>query len=154
MPQGLPCRSTRTLPWVFEPTLIPTWAKCNNCAQKSLRITQNKYIESILEKWGMKDTNSIKVPIDPKLQLEQSDSTKLGYSTAYTSLIGSLMYAAIATCPNIVYTISQLASFTVNSNMSHWMAAKWVLRYSDKQNCYNVWYFCSVHNIVLTCMGI
>ena len=24
--------------------------------------------------------------------------------------------------------------------------------YSDKQNCYNVWYFCSVHNIVLACM--
>ena len=26
--------------------------------------------------------------------------------------------------------------------------------YSDKQNCYNVWYFCSVHNIVLACVGI
>ena len=28
------------------------------------------------------------------------------------------------------------------------------LCYSDKQNCYNVWYFCGVHNVVPTCMGI
>ena len=26
--------------------------------------------------------------------------------------------------------------------------------YSDKQNCYNVWYFCSVHNVVCACVGI
>ena len=29
--------------------------------------------------------------------------------------------------------------------------SKW---YSDKQNCYNVWYFCSVHNVVCACVGI
>ena len=101
----------------------------HNCAQKSLRITQNKYIESILEKWGMKDANSIKVPMDPKLQLERSDSTELGYSTAYALLIGSLMYTAITTCPDIAYAVSWLPSFTANPNMSHWTAAKQVLRY-------------------------
>ena len=26
--------------------------------------------------------------------------------------------------------------------------------YSDKRNCYNVWYFCSVHNVVCACVGI
>ena len=77
----------------------------------------------------MKDANSIKVPMDPKLWLEQSASTELGYSTAYALLIGLLMYVAIATHPDIAYTISWLASFMANPDMSHWMAAKQVLRY-------------------------
>ena len=77
----------------------------------------------------MKDANSIKVPMDPKLWLKQSDSTELGYSTAYALLIGLLMYAAVATHSDIAYAVSRLALFMANPDMSHWTAAKQVLRY-------------------------
>ena len=48
---------------------------------------------------------------------------------AYASLIGSLMYLAVATCPDIAYAVHCLGSFTSNPDMSHWMAAKRILRY-------------------------
>ena len=34
------------------------------------------------------------------------------------------------------------------------LQAQLQLLYSNKQNCYNVWCFCSVHNVVCACVGI
>jgi hypothetical protein len=50
-------------------------------------------------------------------------------SSSYASLIGSLMYLAVATQPDITYAIYRLALFTANPGMQHWTAAKRVLRY-------------------------
>ncbi|XP_050460197.1 uncharacterized protein LOC126856068 [Cataglyphis hispanica] len=47
----------------------------------------------------------------------------------YQSLIGSLMYLAVSTRPDISYAISILSQFNTNSGKVHWNAAKRVLRY-------------------------
>ena len=39
------------------------------------------------------------------------------------------MYAAVATRPDIAYAVYRLASYTANPGLSHWTAAKRVLRY-------------------------
>jgi len=44
-------------------------------------------------------------------------------------IIGSLMYAAIATRPDIAFTIFTLTQFTHRPTMLHWEAAKCVIRY-------------------------
>jgi len=47
----------------------------------------------------------------------------------YRELIGKLLYLAIATRPDIAYTIGVLCCFVENPGMEHWLAAKRVLWY-------------------------
>ncbi|KAL6420407.1 hypothetical protein ACFW04_014533 [Cataglyphis niger] len=47
----------------------------------------------------------------------------------YQSLLGSLMYLAVSTRPDIFYAISILSQFNTNPGKAHWSAAKRVLRY-------------------------
>ena len=47
----------------------------------------------------------------------------------YQEAIGSLMYAAIATCPDIAFTVSTLSQFLNNLGELHWDMVKRVLRY-------------------------
>ena len=64
-----------------------------------LTIKQTKYIESILDKYGLKDANSVSTPLDPNVKLkplEPTDSTTADGN--YASLTGSFMYAAIGIC--------------------------------------------------------
>ena len=47
----------------------------------------------------------------------------------YLSAVGSLMYASIATCPDITYAISHLGKYSANPGQAHWMAAQHVICY-------------------------
>jgi hypothetical protein len=119
-----------------------------------LKISQTRYIESILTRYGLLDANPVATPLDPKVKLEPITQTseKGDRSNNYASLIGSLMYAAVATRPDIAYAVNRLASYTANPGITHWTAAKRILRYlkgtkdlgiiykkteneSDKNNC-------------------
>lgn len=45
------------------------------------------------------------------------------------SHIGSLMYLAVATSPDLSYTVNVLSKFLERSSSAHWTAAKKVLKY-------------------------
>ena len=47
----------------------------------------------------------------------------------YISVVGSLMYLALTTRPDIAYTAGVLARFNSNPGLAHWQAAKHALRY-------------------------
>jgi hypothetical protein len=47
----------------------------------------------------------------------------------YHKAIGSLMYAAVATCPDIAFAVSYLSQFLENPGEAHWEAAKRVFCY-------------------------
>jgi hypothetical protein len=53
------------------------------------------------------------------------DMTKIPYMSA----VGALMYLAIGTRPDIMYTVSKLAQFNANPGPEHWKAVKHVMRY-------------------------
>jgi Reverse transcriptase (RNA-dependent DNA polymerase) len=97
-----------------------------NCDQsdKSIMITQTTYIDAILKKYGMEDANAVTTPMDSNLKLEPGEPEAGNRSNNYASLIGSLMYAAVATWPDIAYAVNRLASFTANPTLSHWDTAK------------------------------
>ena len=78
--------------------------KCNR-ENKTISIGQAQYIDSILQKWGMNKANKVAMPMDPHLKLEPSINDTPSKSTPYASLIRSLMYATVATHPDIAYTM-------------------------------------------------
>ena len=47
----------------------------------------------------------------------------------YREAIGSLMYASVATRPDITFAVSTLSQFLENPGEAHWEAAKRVFRY-------------------------
>ena len=112
-----------------EPTKIVGIEVDRDRARGTLTISQKQYIEALLEKEGLQNGNSVATPMDPSTKLYPSEGESEGRSNAYASLIGSLMYLAVATRPDIAYAVYRLGSFMANPDMSHWTAAKRILRY-------------------------
>jgi len=49
--------------------------------------------------------------------------------TPYREAIGSLMYLAVATRPDIAFAVSTLSRFLDNPGDTHWEAVKQIFRY-------------------------
>ena len=47
----------------------------------------------------------------------------------YMSAVGALMYLAIGTRPDIMFTVAKLAQYNTNPGPQHWQAVKHVMRY-------------------------
>ena len=112
-----------------EPSKIVGIEITRDREQRKITITQTSYIETILAKYGLQDACPVRTPLDPNIKLEPGEMETGNRSNNYVSLIGSLMYAAVATRPDIAFAVNRLASFTANPTMCHWTAAKHVLRY-------------------------
>ncbi|KAL5478632.1 hypothetical protein ACEPAI_2818 [Sanghuangporus weigelae] len=73
--------------------------------------------------------------MDPNVRLTSSQSPhsaeELGTmrDVPYREAIGSLMYAALATRPDIAFTVTLLSKFSVNPGPDHWKAVKRVFAY-------------------------
>ena len=80
-----------------------------------------------MQKEGLTDAHPVAVLMDPNIQLQPSEGEAQDKSNNYASLIGSLMYLAVATRPDIAYAVFRLGSYMSNPAMSHWAAAKRVL---------------------------
>ena len=95
----------------------------------TLGIIQSKYIELILERYGMQGANLVATPLDTNIKLEphEGGETTTTERSNYASLKGSLMYAAIRTHPYIAYATNKLCSFNKNLDLLNWTTAKHVL---------------------------
>lgn len=96
---------------------------------KSVKIIQKKYIQDIVNKFGLEDAHPALTPLEPKFKLSQLEESQTVDSIFYQSIIGSLMYAAIATRPDIMYAVSALSVFNSSPKRVHLNSAKRVLRY-------------------------
>ncbi|CAB0004906.1 unnamed protein product, partial [Nesidiocoris tenuis] len=76
----------------------------------------------------MENCKSIRSPMEINLRLEKPSDGNLP-DVPYQSLIGSLMYLATSTRPDIAFSVSYLSQFNACYRNEHWNAAKRVLRY-------------------------
>lgn len=99
-----------------------------------ITIDQQHYIEQLLQKFDMSDCNVVDTPMECKLDIEKSNvcDDKLPYQ----KLIGSLMYLAVLTRPDIAYSVSYLSQFNNGYSHTHWNYAKRVLKYLSKTKNY------------------
>ena len=91
---------------------------------------QKQYLETILQKYGMENANPVATPADPNVKLRKSDgvSNPVNPST-YQSMVGSLLYAAMATRPDIAQAVSAVSKFNANPDAAHLTAVKRIFRY-------------------------
>ena len=78
-------------------------------------LSQSHYIDFLLDKYGLTDANPVSTPMDPNVKLDMDVKTDRNQSISendlkldhgYAQLIGSLMYLALASCPDITYFIN------------------------------------------------
>ena len=80
-----------------------------------IKLSQTYYINKLLSKYGLQDTNPLSTPIDPTIKLDDQEEIPNKEKTSslskfgYANLIRSLMYLAIPTRPDIAYSINKLA---------------------------------------------
>jgi len=81
----------------------------------------------------MNQCRSISTPLNPGFQIRcDSDNCAEVDTTDYQSLIGSIMYLAISTRPDIMHSISKLAQRNSNPHVEHDCGAKHILRYLSR----------------------
>ena len=101
-----------------------------NEVDKSLLMHQKQYILNMLEKYQLSEANTVSTPADISVKLKKDDGiSKEVNSVTYQSIVGSLLYSAIATCPDIAQAVEVVAKFSSKPNEAHLTAAKRILRY-------------------------
>ena len=96
-----------------------------------IRIAQKQYTEEVLSRFGMENSKPVSTPLDPGTKLVKPDSCLREELEEYPfrELIGSLMYLAVGTRPDIAFAVNSLSQYNTCYNKEHWVAAKRVLRY-------------------------
>ena len=93
-----------------------------------ISIHQKQYILRLVKRLRMEDAKPVSTPADISVKLTKDDGvSKEVDSTEYQSLVGSLLYAAIATRPDFSQAVGAASKFC--SSSIHVTAAKRILRY-------------------------
>ena len=91
-----------------------------------LTLSQSRYAQKIIDRFGMSTARGIATPMDPAVDL-YVDSPRT--SEPYQSAIGSLMYLMVGTRPDLAFCVGRLAKFVSCPTELHWECVKRVLRY-------------------------
>jgi hypothetical protein len=101
---------------------------------------QSHYVEKILSCFGYKNSKPSPTPYDPSLVLRRNK--RIGRDQLrYSQIIGSLMYLASATRPDISFAVSKLSRFTSNLGDDHWHVLERVMHYLAGTMDYGIHYF-------------
>jgi hypothetical protein len=92
-------------------------------------LDQPKYVHDMLNRFHMADCRPTSTPIPVGLKLSRYEGDLLPPDHQYQALVGSLIYLAVNTRPDISHAVGILSRFMAYPTTTHWEAAKHVLRY-------------------------
>jgi hypothetical protein len=96
----------------------------------NITLQQHKYITDMLTEFNMTDSNPSLLPWSPGAELTFHDGDDaFGPDIPYSSLVGSLLWTAVCTRPDIAAAVSCLCRYVSRPKTCHWTPAKRVLRY-------------------------
>lgn len=93
--------------------------------EHSLKINQSALVSKVLKLFNMEDCHDASTPMEPGFKYDNGQIIDV----PYRQLIGSLMYLATTTRPDIMFSVSYLSRFLDKPTENTWKAAKRVLRY-------------------------
>ncbi|GKA74957.1 putative ribonuclease H-like domain-containing protein [Tanacetum coccineum] len=86
-------------------------------------ISQDKYVEEILKKFGFTEVKTTSTPMETQKPLLKDEDGEEVDVHMYRSMIGSLMYLT-SSRPNIMFAVCACARYQVNPKVSHLHAVK------------------------------
>jgi hypothetical protein len=106
--------------------------------EKCVKMVQTQYIRDVLERFGMSDCKPASIPLDPGMIFSFADSPHseeekfAAEASQFRPLVGSLLYAAVATRPDISLSVSKIGHVMSNPSATHFKQATHILRYLKK----------------------
>jgi hypothetical protein len=99
-----------------------------------ITLSQSAYIHSVIRRFNLENAKETASPMDANVDLDNPlcDDKQVSDKTLYQSMIGSLMYAALGTRPDIAFCVTVLSKYNANPLQMHLTAAKLALRYFKK----------------------
>ena len=99
---------------------------------------QEAYMDGLLAKYGLTDCNPTDVPLKPKdiediERIELPSTPNPRHVSAFSMMVGELLYVAINTCPAIMHHVHFLARFMTKATDKHLEYPKKILRYLKGQ---------------------
>jgi len=91
-----------------------------NKIQNGILLTQEKYVNDVLQRVGMKDCKPVSTPLSSSEKLSLHEGSLLGSSDAtnYRSVVGALQYLT-PTRPDISYSVNKVCQFLHAPTTSH-----------------------------------
>ena len=90
-----------------------------------ITMSHEQYLSNVLSKLNM-DCKGVNTPCDKFT--DSKDDDELIDSKLYRSAVGSLVYAMVATRPDLSWSVSKLSQYLAKPTVSHWKAIKRVFR--------------------------
>ena len=106
-----------------------------NRTTKTLWLSKSNYIQKVLKRFNMDNAKPTSTLLPTTIRLSDRDSPsteeerKLNGKIPYASAVGSIMYAMVATRPDLAYSIGIVSWYMSNPGRKHWEAVKHILRY-------------------------
>ncbi len=107
----------------------------------TIKLDQELYVKKLLADCGMDHCVPLPTPAQTRQptgatlslttdsQMTNEDCQQLKDHASYRALIGSLLYLALATRPDIAHPVAELARHVSNPTDDHWLGLKRILRY-------------------------
>jgi hypothetical protein len=111
-----------------------------------ITLSQSHYVMKVLSRFDFMDSKPSPTPYDPSVTLRKHNKIARD-QLRYSQIIGSLMYLASATRPDISFVVCKLSRYMSNPGNDHWYALKKVLRYLKGTMSFRIHY--SRHSAVL-----
>ena len=113
---------------------------------RTMYLSQRKHICDVLDRFQLADARPAPTPLAKSAPLSKDDCPQspeeLEYmcSVPYLSAVGSLMYLAVGTRPDIAFAVGALSLFNANPGQGHWKQVQHVFKYlagtKDLSLCY------------------
>ena len=129
--------STWQITALGELKLVVSIALCRDKKRRTITLSQTALIDKIISTYGQSNAKPASTPIihsaqllkpDPQVPLNEAEHECLA-AIPYCLLVGSLMYVASGSRPDIIFTVSKLSHFLDCYREVHWQAAVRVVRY-------------------------
>lgn len=93
-----------------------------------IMIDQEKYINLVLERFGMSDCKPVRTPIEVNTKFDKKREAE-NSNFPYREAVGCLIYLAQVTRPDITYAVNKLSQYCNDPGIQHWLGVKRVMRY-------------------------
>jgi transposase InsO family protein len=121
--------SNLKMKWNQNPKLLLGLQLEHEPAAGTLRLSQTRYIDEILEDCGLSNCTPTKTPIYQQFPFDPEQQKQPDRRFPYLECIGKLNWLARGTRPDIAYAVSHLSRFCSSYQETHWNACLHLLKY-------------------------
>ncbi|KMQ85887.1 retrovirus-related pol polyprotein from transposon tnt 1-94, partial [Lasius niger] len=110
-------------------------------AKTQQAVEMKNYLLRVAKRFNMEDAKGISTPMEAgKYLVINNNDTSAGMNVPYREAVGSLMFAACVTRPDIMFAVAVVSRYLEQSATEHWTAVKRIIRYAKETADYGIVY--------------